>query len=191
MCSSYKYAMVASPYSPSPRVSSLSLSWLLGCLSMCWETEWPVLWWRQTGSFKYRGASNFVLQLTEEQRKNGVVTHSSGNHAQALACAAHTHGVHGTYPSSLHALLLLRPCLVSSSPREHCLSCGALTSLQCAWVMWVCISSSGGMLLVNLCIRLCECLWDCVHGMVCCVCLFFLFVVCSGAVFVHVVCYFL
>lgn len=49
---------------------------------------------QKTGSFKYRGASNFVLQLTEEQRKNGVVTHSSGNHAQALACAAHTHGVH-------------------------------------------------------------------------------------------------
>jgi threonine dehydratase len=43
---------------------------------------------QKTGSFKYRGASNAVQKLTDEQAAKGVVTHSSGNHAQALALAA-------------------------------------------------------------------------------------------------------
>lgn len=46
-----------------------------------------------TGSFKYRGATNAILQLSEESRKNGVLTFSSGNHAQALAKAGRIHGV--------------------------------------------------------------------------------------------------
>ena len=37
-----------------------------------------------TGSFKLRGATNFVLDLSEKDRNNGVVTVSSGNHAAAL-----------------------------------------------------------------------------------------------------------
>jgi threonine dehydratase len=45
------------------------------------------------GSFKIRGATNAVLQLTDEERARGVVTHSSGNHAQALARAAKAAGV--------------------------------------------------------------------------------------------------
>ncbi len=43
---------------------------------------------QKTGSFKIRGAMNAVLSLTEEELKRGVVTHSSGNFAQALAYAA-------------------------------------------------------------------------------------------------------
>ncbi|GAC1340862.1 MAG: threonine/serine dehydratase [Acetobacteraceae bacterium] len=43
---------------------------------------------QRTGSFKLRGATNAALQLSEAQRRAGVVTHSSGNHGQALACAA-------------------------------------------------------------------------------------------------------
>ncbi len=43
---------------------------------------------QKVGAFKFRGALNAVLQLTGELRKNGVATHSSGNHAQALALAA-------------------------------------------------------------------------------------------------------
>lgn len=43
---------------------------------------------QKTGSFKFRGASNAVQLLTNEEAKRGVVTHSSGNHAQALALAA-------------------------------------------------------------------------------------------------------
>jgi threonine dehydratase len=43
---------------------------------------------QKVGAFKYRGASNAVMQLSSEQASAGVVTHSSGNHAQALALAA-------------------------------------------------------------------------------------------------------
>lgn len=40
------------------------------------------------GAFKLRGALNFLSQLTSEERRRGVVTFSSGNHAQAVAIAA-------------------------------------------------------------------------------------------------------
>ena len=43
---------------------------------------------QKVGAFKYRGASNAVMQLNSEQASAGVVTHSSGNHAQAVALAA-------------------------------------------------------------------------------------------------------
>jgi threonine dehydratase len=50
-----------------------------------------------TGSFKARGAFNAVLSLLErEPDVTGVVTHSSGNHGQALACAARTVGLPAT-----------------------------------------------------------------------------------------------
>ncbi|MCW5939109.1 MAG: threo-3-hydroxy-L-aspartate ammonia-lyase [Fimbriimonadaceae bacterium] len=42
---------------------------------------------QRTGSFKFRGAYNALSQLSEQQRGRGVITYSSGNHAQALACA--------------------------------------------------------------------------------------------------------
>ncbi|MFQ4146586.1 threo-3-hydroxy-L-aspartate ammonia-lyase [Chlorogloeopsis sp. ULAP02] len=40
---------------------------------------------QRTGSFKFRGAYNALFQLPEEQKQKGVVTFSSGNHAQAIA----------------------------------------------------------------------------------------------------------
>lgn len=40
---------------------------------------------QRTGSFKFRGAYNSLSRLSPEQRKNGVLTYSSGNHAQAIA----------------------------------------------------------------------------------------------------------
>lgn len=43
---------------------------------------------QKVGAFKFRGATNAILQLSEEQKAKGVATHSSGNHAQALALAA-------------------------------------------------------------------------------------------------------
>ena len=46
-----------------------------------------------TGSFKIRGATNKILLLTEEERTRGVVTASSGNHAQGLGYAARELGV--------------------------------------------------------------------------------------------------
>jgi threonine dehydratase len=48
---------------------------------------------QKMGAFKMRGASNAILSLTEEERQKGVVTHSSGNFAQAVALAANQLGV--------------------------------------------------------------------------------------------------
>jgi threonine dehydratase len=44
--------------------------------------------YQRTGSFKFRGAYNRLSQLSDEERERGVVTISSGNHAQAVALAA-------------------------------------------------------------------------------------------------------
>jgi threonine dehydratase len=48
---------------------------------------------QKVGAFKFRGACNSVLTLTPEDAKNGVCTHSSGNHAAALALAARMRGI--------------------------------------------------------------------------------------------------
>lgn len=42
---------------------------------------------QRTGSFKFRGAYNAMAQLSQDQRQRGVLTYSSGNHAQAVALA--------------------------------------------------------------------------------------------------------
>jgi threonine dehydratase len=48
---------------------------------------------QKTGSFKIRGATNAIFSLSEEEAGRGVVTHSSGNHAAAVACAARWRGI--------------------------------------------------------------------------------------------------
>jgi threonine dehydratase len=48
---------------------------------------------QKVGAFKFRGACNAVFSLTEEEAARGVATHSSGNHAQALALAARLRGI--------------------------------------------------------------------------------------------------
>ncbi len=48
---------------------------------------------QKIGAFKMRGAANAILALTDEERAKGVATHSSGNHAQAVALSAKNHGV--------------------------------------------------------------------------------------------------
>ena len=48
---------------------------------------------QKVGAFKFRGACNAVYSLTDEEAVHGVVTHSSGNHAQALALAAKMRGI--------------------------------------------------------------------------------------------------
>jgi len=54
------------------------------------------------GAYKMRGATNAILQLSDEQRGNGVVTHSSGNFAQAVSLGAQSLGVkaHIVMPTS-------------------------------------------------------------------------------------------
>lgn len=48
---------------------------------------------QKTGAFKFRGACNAVFSLTDELAARGVGTHSSGNHAAALALAARMRGI--------------------------------------------------------------------------------------------------
>ncbi|MCJ1386359.1 hypothetical protein MMC17_009485 [Xylographa soralifera] len=49
--------------------------------------------YQRIGAFKIRGASHALERLSKDELRNGVVTHSSGNHAQALALAARTRHV--------------------------------------------------------------------------------------------------
>src|ERR1051326_7300600 len=48
---------------------------------------------QRVGAFKFRGSCNAVLNLPPELAARGVVTHSSGNHAQAIALAARMRGI--------------------------------------------------------------------------------------------------
>ena len=48
---------------------------------------------QRTGAFKFRGAYNALSQLTPAQRQRGVLTYSSGNHAQAVALAGQLLGI--------------------------------------------------------------------------------------------------
>jgi threonine dehydratase len=48
---------------------------------------------QKTGAFKFRGACNAVFSLSDQEASLGVVTHSSGNHAGALALAARKRGI--------------------------------------------------------------------------------------------------
>jgi threonine dehydratase len=51
---------------------------------------------QRAGAFKFRGAYNTVASLSDQERARGVVTASSGNHAQALALSALLHGIQAT-----------------------------------------------------------------------------------------------
>ena len=44
--------------------------------------------YQRIGAFKFRGGYNALAKFTPKQRQAGAVTYSSGNHAQAIACAA-------------------------------------------------------------------------------------------------------
>lgn len=72
----------------SPVLSSESLNELSGC-----EIFFKCENFQKVGAFKMRGAANAVALLSEEEKKRGVATHSSGNHAQALARAAKAYGI--------------------------------------------------------------------------------------------------
>lgn len=51
---------------------------------------------QRIGAFKFRGAYNALSLLTEDEKKRGVITHSSGNHAQAVALASSLLGINST-----------------------------------------------------------------------------------------------
>jgi len=51
---------------------------------------------QRIGAFKFRGAFNALSRLSDQEKANGVVTHSSGNHAQGIALAARLLGIQAT-----------------------------------------------------------------------------------------------
>jgi threonine dehydratase len=71
-----------------PVMSSKLINEIAGC-NIAFKCEN----FQRMGAFKIRGASNAILQLNDEQKSKGVVTHSSGNFAQALSLAAKSLGV--------------------------------------------------------------------------------------------------
>lgn len=74
-----------------PVLSSRAINEIAGC-----EIHFKCENFQKVGAFKFRGASNAVLSLTDAQAELGVATHSSGNHAQALALAARMRGIPAT-----------------------------------------------------------------------------------------------
>lgn len=71
-----------------PVLTSQQLNRIFGC-----ELFFKCENFQKVGAFKFRGATNAVMSLSAEEKKRGVVTHSSGNHAAALALAASMNGV--------------------------------------------------------------------------------------------------
>lgn len=70
-----------------PVLSSVSINSIAGC-----EIYFKCENLQKVGAFKFRGATSAVLSLTAEELSRGVATHSSGNHAAALALAARMKG---------------------------------------------------------------------------------------------------
>jgi len=66
-----------------PVLKSKQLNGIFGC-----ELFFKCENFQKVGAFKFRGATNAVLSLSPDEKTRGVVTHSSGNHAAALALAA-------------------------------------------------------------------------------------------------------
>ncbi len=77
------YNRVKNKIHKTPVLSSKLINEIAGC-----EVFFKCENFQKAGSFKIRGATNAILQLSEDEQKKGVVTHSSGNFAQALALAA-------------------------------------------------------------------------------------------------------
>lgn len=71
-----------------PVLTSESIDAMAGCI-IFFKCEN----FQKVGAFKSRGAMNAALKLSPEQRTKGIATHSSGNHAQALARAAKILGI--------------------------------------------------------------------------------------------------
>jgi len=71
-----------------PVLTSASINNILDC-SIFFKCEN----FQKVGAFKFRGATNAVFSLSDSEVQKGVATHSSGNHAAALALAARTRGV--------------------------------------------------------------------------------------------------
>src|SRR5262249_30090435 len=71
-----------------PVLTCTSLNDLVGAVLFCKCENF-----QKGGAFKFRGACNTVFSLSEQEARHGVATHSSGNHAAAVALAARLRGV--------------------------------------------------------------------------------------------------
>lgn len=71
-----------------PVLTSAGINEIAGC-----EIFFKCENFQKVGAFKARGAMNAALKLSPEQRAKGIATHSSGNHAQAIARAARILGI--------------------------------------------------------------------------------------------------
>jgi threonine dehydratase len=111
---------------PSPLLQHPLLDQWAGCrISVKHENHNP------TGAFKVRGGLNLVAQLTEEERRRGVIAASTGNHGQSLALACQRHGVRcrivvpeGSNPDKIAAIRALGAEIVEhgrdfDDAREH------------------------------------------------------------------------
>jgi threonine dehydratase len=111
-----------------PVLNDPSLDQRLGCklFNKCENLQ-------RTGSFKFRGASNAVLKLRENQTPGDVATHSSGNHGAALALAASLDGrtAHVVMPENSVPMKIesvkrnggiIHFCAANQESREHELS---------------------------------------------------------------------
>ncbi|MBN3079742.1 threonine/serine dehydratase [Pectobacterium polaris] len=92
---------------PQVKVTPLDRSHSLSSLYEC-DLFFKAEHLQHTGSFKFRGASNKIRLLTTEQKKQGIITASSGNHGQGMALAGATTDVPVTvYASSTASQLKL------------------------------------------------------------------------------------
>lgn len=91
------YSLIAPMVHRTPVLTSISVNEITGgnIFFKCENLQ-------KVGAFKFRGASNAVFSLSEEDARKGVATHSSGNHAAALALAARMRGIpaHIVMPST-------------------------------------------------------------------------------------------
>ncbi len=82
------YGLICEHVSRTPVLESRSVNRFLGC-SVFFKCEN----FQRVGAFKFRGATHAVLRLNDAEAAQGVITHSSGNHAAALALAASQRGI--------------------------------------------------------------------------------------------------
>ena len=82
------YSLIKPYIHKTPVTQSELLNGMLGC-----KVHFKCENFQKSGAFKYRGAMHSILKLSDAEKLNGVSTHSSGNHAGALAKASLMHGL--------------------------------------------------------------------------------------------------
>jgi threonine dehydratase len=97
----HAYQIVRKYAHRTPVITSRSINSIVGC-----EIFFKCENFQRVGAFKFRGASNAVFNLSDNEAQRGVCTHSSGNHAAALALAASLRGIaaHIVMPSNAPAV---------------------------------------------------------------------------------------